>query len=55
MISAEMDISKYINCKTSVFIKVLKIWYEKYNENKILWDIKNNLNDELKYEKLKNL
>ncbi len=55
IISAEINISDYINPKTSALIKVVKKSYEKYNENKIFCQLNNNLNDINKLEKLKSL
>lgn len=55
IISAEINISDYINPKTSALIKVVKKSYEKYNENKIFSQLNNNLNDINKLEKLKSL
>jgi hypothetical protein len=39
MISAEIDLSRYINPKTWAFIKVIQKWYSKYEENKILKNV----------------
>ena len=53
MISSEIDISKYINPKSTVFIKLMKQYYMLYNMNKVKKQINNNIKEE-DIDKLKN-
>ncbi len=55
IISAETNLSNYINPKQSAFLKVVKRMYMKNKENKIKKDYENVLNDKDKLEKIKNL
>ncbi len=45
MIWAEIDLSKYINPKTSAFIKIIQKSYTKYEENKIIKNVEKKLDD----------
>lgn len=55
MISAEIDLSKYINPKSSAFIKLLQKSYSKYEENKIIKNVEKKLDDKNLLDKLKNI
>ena len=55
IISCELDISKYINPKSSAFLKVLKKVYTKHQENEMKKKLDNVLNDPNKLEKIINL
>ena len=55
IISCEIDMSQYINPKTSALLKVVKKMYQKNKENEIKKQIDNVLNDQIKLDKIKNL
>ena len=55
ILQCEIDLSKYINPRTSVLLKVVKKCYTLQNENKMKKQINNVLNDKDKIEQLKNL
>lgn len=55
LISCEIDISKYINPKTSCLIKVIQKSYMKYEENKIINNFENKLNNDDILNKIKNI
>jgi hypothetical protein len=55
IIQCEIDMSKYINPKTSAFMKVVKSIYIKNKENQIAKQMDNVLNDPDKLDKIKNL
>ena len=55
IISCEVDVSKYINPKSSCFLKILKKVYTKHQENEIKSKINTVLNDPVKIEKILNL
>ena len=55
MISCEIDISKYINPKTSCLLKIVQKSYMKYEENKIINNLENKINSEDILNKLKNI
>ncbi len=55
VISCEIDISKYINPKSVVFMKIFKKMYQKNKEHQIKKQFDNVLNNPDKIEKIKNL
>ena len=55
MISCEIDISKYINPKTSCLLKIVQKTYMKYEENKIINNLETKINSEDILNKLKNI
>jgi hypothetical protein len=55
IISCELDISKYINPKSSAFIKLVKKIYSKNQENKIKNEMNKVINNPDKIEKILNL
>ena len=55
MISAEIDMSRYLNPKSSCFLKLVKKVYTKHQENEIKNKMNNVLNDPVKIEKILNL
>ena len=55
IISCEIDISKYINPKSSALLKIIKKSYEKNNENKIKKQFNGLLNDKNKLDQIINL
>jgi hypothetical protein len=55
IISCELDISKYVNPKTSAFLKVLKKVYTKHQQNEMNKKLNNVFNDKDKLEKIINL
>ncbi len=55
MISCEIDMSKYLNPKSSALIKVFKTAYKLNKENEIKSNFNNILNDKDKLDKIKNL
>ena len=55
IISCELDISKYINPKSSCFLKIVRAMYMMNNENKMKNQINNVINDKDKLQELINL
>lgn len=55
MISCEIDISRYINPKTSAFMKVVQSSYYKYEQNNIINKFNEKINNDDVLNKLKNL
>ena len=55
IISCEVDISKFINLKSSAFLKIMKATYQKNQENKIKKQLDDVLNDKNKLDKIINL
>ena len=55
LISCEIDLSKYIDPKKAVFLKILKKAYEKRHENNIKNNVNNFLNDPEKINRIKNI
>jgi len=55
ILSCEIDISRYVNVKTSVFLKLIKKTYSKHQENNIKKQLDNVLNDKNKIDKILNL
>ena len=53
--NCEINISNYLNPKTTAFMKIFKKVYMKNKENKIKSQLNNVLNDPNKLEKIKNL
>lgn len=55
LISCEINISNYINPKTSCLIKLIQKSYMKYEENKIINNFENKLNNDDILNKIKNI
>ena len=55
IISCEIDISKFISPKSSAFLKVIKKFYTKHQENEMKKQLDNVLNDKDKIDKILNL
>ena len=55
IISCEVDISKYVNCKTSALLKLFRKCYQKNTENEIKNKINNVINDKDKLQQIINL
>jgi hypothetical protein len=55
ILSCEVDISKYINPKTSCLFKILQSSYMKYEQNKIIENLENKINNDDVLNKLKNI
>ena len=55
LMSCEINMTDYINPKTTAFMKIMKKVYVKNNENKIKKQINNVINDPAKLEKIINL
>ena len=54
-ISAEIDMSKYVNCKTSAFLKLVQNSYYTYEKNKIIKNLDEKLNNNDVLNKIKNI
>ena len=54
-LQCEIDLSEYINPKSSVFIHIIKATYQKYKENEVKVKINNIVNNNDKLEKIKQL
>ena len=55
LMSCEVNMTEYINPKTTAFMKIIKKVYLKSNENKIKNKINGVINDPVKLEKIINL
>lgn len=55
ILSAETDVSKYLNPKSSVFLKIIRAMYQINNEHKIKKQFNDVMNDPKKLELIKNL
>ena len=55
LMSCEVNMTEYINPKTTAFMKIIKKVYLKSNENKIKNKINSVINDHAKLEKIINL
>ena len=55
IISCETDLTKYINPRSSAFLKVVKTMYQINSKNELEDKIKNVINDPNKFERINNL